>query len=212
MATIAYTRTTLVSDVRLLLQERTAARFQDADLERWADEGIAFVAAATRSLRKADATVTSVSAGDGSYDIPADSVGAWAISDVYYDGTPLEKTPFDRRRQRVEQGLSPTTSATPKYWSPFGDKIYLTPPNTVSGKTITMFTAYLPAALSAAGSPLPLRVAYGAVVEDYMLHRAFMLNGQREEANRAWGRCIFKLKTIFDKTMPDIDPEAQRGT
>lgn len=211
MATIAYTRTTLVSDVRLMLQERVAARFLDADLERWADEGIAFVAAATRSLRKADVTVPSVSGGDGGYTIPTDCIGSWAIAEVHYDGEPLEVVAFDQRRKAVKQGLSPTTSATPQFWSPFGDKIYLTPPPAVSGDTITIFTPYLPSALSA-GAPLLLRQAYGPVVEDYMLHRAFMLNGQREEAHRSWGRFMFKLQAVMTKKMPDVPTEVQRGT
>jgi len=210
MATMTYLRSDLVSDVRLQLQERTEARFLNTDLYRWADEGIAFIAAATRCLRKKDETTTSVSGGDGGYAIPSDCLGSWAISEVHYDDTPLKHVPFDNRLEAVPQGVSPTTSATPLLWSPFGDKVYLTPPNTVSGDTIAMFTAYLPSAVSAAG-PLPLRLAYGPVVEDYMLHRAFGLNGQREEANRAWGRFMFKLKAIFEKKMPDIDPEAQRG-
>lgn len=214
MAIISYTRAKLLADVRLLLEETTAQRFADADIQGWIDESIGFVAAATRSLRQKDETTSSLSGGDGGYTIPSDSVGSWAISEVHYDGTRLEgPVAFDKRYQGVQQGLSPTSSATtPKYWSPFGDKIYLTPPNTLSGKTIAMFTPYLPDTLATSAAVMPLRAAYGPVVHDYVLHRAFMKNGQPQESNTAWQRFMFKLQAVSNKQVADVDPAVARGT
>ena len=211
MSVISYTRALLVADVRRMLAEKTAGRYADADIERWADEAILDVCTRTRCLR-AEATASSVT-GQAEYTIPTNFLGSWAITRTTFDGTELNKAAFDAVEELLEPGETLATQKTPRFWCPHGRQIVLVPtPSAV--KTIKVWGAKKADALSGDSDTLAnlgLDESYGPAIEDFMTHRGLMMAREYDKALAVWQMYERKVGVASDKAMPDAREESSRG-
>jgi hypothetical protein len=203
MAVLSYTIDLMETDVRRLLQEDTAARYSETDLFRWINEGELFIAAATRCLRTST-TAASVS-GTEEYAIPGSAPGAWAITRVDYDGTTLEPTPFEKRREAVRE-VAPDTNNTPQVWAPYGQKYVLAPPPDTAGDEIKVWHAYMPDAMVTTES-LTIPIIYGSAVILYAAHKGLMMKGQFDRAQQVWQEFLFTMRSLSNKGIPDLAKE-----
>jgi len=211
MSIMSWTRTLLVADVRRLLREKTAGRFADADIERWADEGILEVCTRTRCLR-AEATAAAVS-GQAEYTCPSNFLGAWAVSKVTFNGNELEKVSYDKVKDLLQPGESLTSQATPRFWSPHGRQLILTP-IPITTDTIKVWGAKKGEALSGDTDTLAnlgIDESWGPAIEDYMQHRGLMMVGKYQEALLVWQGFERKVGVVSNKSMPDAREESSRG-
>ena len=210
MAIIAYLRSDLRTDARLMLRERTAERFQDTDFDRWADQACALVAAATRCLRTT--AVDSTSASQAGYDMPADCIGSWGITRLEISGVTLDKAPMEKAKSFLRahySGLDPDTAGTPKIWCPYGQKFYLVPkPSATGTNDITLYYSELPEAMAADATAMPVPTIYAPAVEKLMVARGLWLSGRRGEGQALEDQAMKLMMMLSGKQMPDSSEEA----
>lgn len=211
MANLGWRLLDIRTDARLLLQERqgTEERYFDIDLDRWVNEGEQFVASVTRCLRSS-ATAASVTAQEN-YSPPASAIAAWTVVRVDYDSVPLAELPYEKRLSGMPDGKSATTSGTPAVWSPLGQEIILTPGPAVTG-IIKYWFAYLPDIMAASGTTVSIPIMYGPALVWYVVWKGHYVKSQYDLALKAWQQFVGMLSMLERKEMPDLAPEASRGT
>ena len=213
MGLASYTRALIITEVRRQLQERMGALFTAPDLERWADLAVVDIASKTRCLRT-EATANTVSAQQG-YTIPADCLGAWAVSRLDYLGKPLELHPWDNMYEKVPTGMALSSTGTPKWWSPYGRTVRLFPIPNASANELRIWYAKIPASFSAdsvALTDLGFPETYGPAVEDFMVQRGYLLKGDSARSQAHGQAYLQSVAMASGKRMPDVPEDETRGS
>jgi len=212
VAVLSYTKQQLIDDVRRMLQEKTASRYTDTDVGRWADEAVMEIVTMTRCLRTS-ATATSVS-GQDEYTIPADAIGAHTITRMDYDNALLRPVAWDQIGEHADSKQALTTVGSPRLWSRWARSLYVWPvPN--SSKVMKIWYAKMPRSLTGTGDSLTglgVPECYGPAIEEAMLRRGLLMAGRQDEVQKAWEREQALLGPAADKEMPDATPNTSRGS
>ncbi len=212
MSVVTFTRSLMVAEVRRQLQQKVGGLFDGTDFNRWFDLAVADVASRARCVRT-DATAASVSAQQG-YTLDVDCVGAWGIAKVTYAGVRLEHHSWDTIEDVLESGLALSSSGTPKYWSPYGRSIYLTPIPNAAGDEIGIWYPKKPVAASAdsvALDDLGIPEVYAPAIETFMRHRGLLLAGDEQTAMAAWQLYEHQLGLESRKDVDNVADDVARG-
>jgi hypothetical protein len=216
LSLLSYTRTLLVAQIRRQLGERTSGLFQDADIQRWIDEGLGDIAARTKCLR-AEASADSV-ASQQAYTIPNNCIGAWAITRVEHNGGKLDQRGFDQVDTEfgVANGKSLSSTGTPSVWLPYGRHFKLWPiPTTATTGVMQIYYAKMPDSLSADAmsiADLGFSLAHGPAVIAWSVANGWYLAGEVARADGAMAMYERHLGNASNKMMGDNIPREARGS
>jgi len=216
MSIASYTRALIITEVRRQLQERygEGALFQTADIERWIDLALVDISTKTRCLRTEASAYSSL--GGQSYALPTDCLGSWAVTRFEYDGKRIDSIPFDQLDNEFDQaaGKTRTSRGTPKYWVPYGTGFKLWPVPQVSA-VMQIWYARVADSVSADAvslSDIGLSNAFGPAVEDFVVRRGMMLQGDQARADAMEKVYEADLAAAAQKDMADVAPDVSRGS
>jgi len=169
----------LRDEVRSLICEKTAGQWEDAELNRWLNQGTTDFARKTYVLVNTD-PITLV-AVQSAYDFPSNVVD---VLGIVVDNYPLEFVP-----EKVLDNDKPTwrdDAGTPKRYFLRGEKIVFdpTPEAADVAKTCTATSAKIPTEMSANDNECGLPSVYHSIIPLYAAQVAMMKDREFDEADK----------------------------
>lgn len=158
----------LITDVKRQFGDESGVQITDADIIRWINEGSMEIV--SKNPFKQAVSVTTTTAGDDDYDMPADIL---QMEGVKYDTTMLTATSFSNMVEQI--GSYGTQQGLPQFWYMYANSIYLWPvPN--GAKTLTLYYIQAPTGVTGSGDLLPVPDRYYSRLRDFCLSRAAELD------------------------------------
>lgn len=212
----------LVTQVRDIIDEPTAAQWSDAMLKRWMDEGLRDVARTSHHF-KGTAQIT-LTADVAEYTVPSDII---AIEQVYYDDLTGQLMPLAAKHYEQMDQLwgwrQGWTGGWPSYFTTWGHqptlKVRLFPVPSTTGHKISLLSSVLPDPMAglADGAQVDVPPAWYDMLADYSSYKA-MLRDQNPMMDRFLAAYTQKRDallhnneyiTVAREMMPD--PRSQFG-
>jgi hypothetical protein len=181
--------TGLLTRVRYVLDEPTAAFWSDAELLSWLNNGVEDIAARTKCLQASEnATLRS---GVVEYFVSSSYVGLTGA--LYYNGSSYKAldraNPFD-----PSKGIGNAQNVgEPVHYADWGGKVLLWPEpgSAVDGKTVSVFYVERPSRI-ASGDAVPVPAYLVNALEMYVASQA--LYKDRQDARAAWYESKYKAE------------------
>lgn len=165
---MAYTLAQLITEVRAVLNESTAAFYTDAQITQWLQQGARDIAMKTRCV-EADSTIAVV-ATTLSYAFPTDAFWIHSILNATTGISLIKIDPY-----KMGHITDTATAAVPIYWFAFNAKIYLTP---IASGSVTLTVLYSKTTEAVTDIPNEYRIE----LINYAASRALIRNQQAIEA------------------------------
>ncbi len=205
------TQAQLVTEVRSLLNEATAAFYTDVQIQNWLQQGARDLSLKTRCV-EADATI-SVVTSTLNYAVPTD---AFVIHSILNAATGIALTKI--LPPKAGHIVDSASAAIPLYWWLFNDKIWLTP---LASGSSTLTVLYSKTTETVTDIPDEYRIE----LINYATSRALIRNEQAIEAlavmNMYNNHVQFARLDVIERgtmsidelTLPDtkLRPQAQAG-
>ena len=183
----------ILSRVRDQLVESTAAFWTDAELYRYMSDAESEINNMVECNQVSTAT-TSVTATSG-YTLPADCL---YMTRVEYNGVPL-KLISQRERSALDQpGYGGSlTKGDPTHWFQYANMTYMWP-TPATAEVIRYYYVAQPAAIVTASTTFTIPQQFHAVIQDYVLYRAFTKD--QDQGKAEWHKREF-IQGVLDAKM-----------
>jgi hypothetical protein len=172
----------LVTEVRDIIDEPTAAQWSDAQLKKWIDEGNRDIARLSHHYKSTDILTLTMDVSE--YTLPADIL---AIEHVYYDDLAGTKMPLVARHYEQMDGIwggrQDWGGLWPSYFTTWGHqptlKLIIWPVPQVTGHLAHLLMSITPAPMQSLSDSSQVEVpgAWYDMLADYCSYKALLRDG-----------------------------------
>ena len=165
------TGTTLINQVRDILQDTTDTSFTDAELLRYLNRGAKEFCATTGCYQTTDTINTDNS--NFKFTLSASTTKLIVVYDVEYNGTPLTRT--FRHEVNYKFGGSSATPSNTTSWYEFGGILYIEviAPTATGASALTVFYLRTPTDMTAVGSTFDFPDEWESAIVNYAIAQCY---------------------------------------
>jgi hypothetical protein len=165
------TGTTLIAQVRDILQDTTDTSFTVAELLRYLNRGAKEFCSTTGCYQATDTIATDNS--NFKFTLSASTTKLFRVYDVEYNGTPLSKT--YRHEVNYKFGASSGTPSNTTAWYEYGGVLYieLIAPAASGASALTVFYLRTPTDMTAEGSTFDFPDEWESAIVNYALAQCY---------------------------------------